>query len=307
MICSILPVDGNAQFRFTRFERNPIITPSLLPGIDGENINGPSLVKVPDWVTGALGKYYLYFAHHQGAYIRLAYANDLKGPWKIYTPGSLNFGECSCIKHIASPDVHINSEDRQIVMYFHCPTGEKGQRTFRAVSTDGIHFLPDTVALGAPYFRVFRWNGVTYALARKGILYRSLDGSRTFEEGNNPFDAVQTDSNYLRHAAVKVHGEKLLVFYSRIGDTPERILLSNIELTGNWKEWTASAPVTLAYPTTEYEGAMLPAITSTSGAFHGLVRQLRDPAFYEENGKWYLLYSVGGENGIGIAELDHTQ
>jgi hypothetical protein len=33
------------------------------------------------------------------------------------------------------------------------------------------------------------------------------------------------------------------------------------------------------------------------------VRQLRDPALFEEEGRTYLLYSVAGESGIAIAEI----
>jgi hypothetical protein len=261
-------------------------------------------VRIPEWVSNELGKYYLYFAHHQGTYIRLAYADSLNGPWKIYEPGSLHLDDCpSCIKHIASPDVHVDEANKQIVMYFHCPSGEGGQYTFRAVSEDGIRFRPDSIVLGAPYFRVFQWNGAVYALARKGSLYTSPDGGLSFEQGDNPFGTIQNDSIYLRHAAVKVYGDKLLVFYSRIGDTPEQILLSEIVLTANRKEWKASTPITIAEPATNDEGFHLPLTRSASGAYHGLVRQLRDPAFYEEDGKWYLLYSIGGEHGISIAEL----
>ena len=59
--------------RVERFIQNPIITPSLDPRM-GQNINGPSLIRVPDWLPNRLGNYYLYFAHHQGQYIRLAYS-----------------------------------------------------------------------------------------------------------------------------------------------------------------------------------------------------------------------------------------
>jgi hypothetical protein len=288
----LLAVNSFAQqIAFKRFEQNPIITPALLPGDDGKNINGPSLIKVPDWVHGRLGKYYLYFAHHQGDYIRLAYADDLRGPWKIYEQGSLKRSECPCKSHIASPDVHIDGKHKQIVMYFHCPGDKKGQqRTFRAVSDDGIRFRPDTTVLGAPYFRVFEWQGVTYAIARSGVLYRSSDGGSHFEKGHNPFDGIQNETNYLRHAAVKVHKGKLLVFYSKIGDKPEHIVLSELKLDGNWTTWKASPPVNVAEPTTEYEGVNLPIEVSQSGSFHGLIRQLRDPGFYEENGKWFALF-----------------
>lgn len=53
------------------------------------NINGPALIAVPSWVKKPLGKYYLYFAHHKGDSIRLAYAENLEGPWKIHPSGAL--------------------------------------------------------------------------------------------------------------------------------------------------------------------------------------------------------------------------
>ena len=45
-------------------------------GRDGGNITGPTLIRAPSWVAKPLGKYYLYFAHHSGKYIRLAYADS---------------------------------------------------------------------------------------------------------------------------------------------------------------------------------------------------------------------------------------
>ncbi|NET62179.1 MAG: hypothetical protein F6K47_40550, partial [Symploca sp. SIO2E6] len=36
--------------------------------VRGSNINGPSLIRVPEWIENPLGRYYLYFAHHQGKY-----------------------------------------------------------------------------------------------------------------------------------------------------------------------------------------------------------------------------------------------
>jgi hypothetical protein len=44
---------------------------------------------VPDWLPNPLGKYYLYFSHHKGDYIRMAYADSLAGPWTVYEPGTL--------------------------------------------------------------------------------------------------------------------------------------------------------------------------------------------------------------------------
>ena len=66
----------------TRLLNSPIIGPETDPSI-GNNIQGPSMIRVPDWIKDPLGKYYLYFADHKGQYIRLAYADSVMGPWKI--------------------------------------------------------------------------------------------------------------------------------------------------------------------------------------------------------------------------------
>jgi hypothetical protein len=58
-----------------RFPENPSLTLKSSPTI-GDNSNGPSVIKVPDWVPNKLGAFYMYFAHHRGMYIRLAYATD---------------------------------------------------------------------------------------------------------------------------------------------------------------------------------------------------------------------------------------
>jgi len=75
-----------------RLIENPILTPRSSPTI-GANLNGPSLIRVPAWVSHPLGRYYLYFAHHRGKFIRLAYADALTGPWKVYEQGTLKLSE----------------------------------------------------------------------------------------------------------------------------------------------------------------------------------------------------------------------
>lgn len=299
-----------------RFPKNPIIIPEMLPLDDGSNINGPSLIRVPSWVENPLGKYYLYFAHHIGTYIRLAYADDLAGPWNIYPPGTLRLEDTVCkdiygsiyadYKHLASPDVHVDDDSQQIRMYFHCPVYLAGpveddssyrQVTLLATSSDGLNFEASSKPLGDSYFRVFQWGGYTYALSMPGVFYRSADGLTNFEQGPTLF------SEDMRHSAVLVQEGKLLVFYTMVGDTPERILLTEIELGHDWMTWSTADPVLVLEPELDWEGAELPLEPSTRGFAEGPVRQLRDPAIFLENGHTYLLYAVAGESGIAIAAL----
>ena len=107
----------------------------------------------------------------------------------------------------------------------------------------------------------------------------------------------------MRHAALLVHLDTLLIFYSNVGDNPESILLSTINLKKNPDEWNATEPVEVLRPEKEWEGGNLPLQPSSRSAINIPVNQVRDPAVFEENGKLYLLYSVRGENGIAIADL----
>ena len=322
-----------------RFKTNPSITPDLDESL-GDNINGPSLIKVPDWVTNKLGKYYLYFAHHRGKYIRLAYADCLEGPWTIYKPGVLHLEDSCAGNHVASPDVHVNHDSQEIWMYYHgfAPSHSKikGQVTFVAISRDGLDFNAYPEILGRSYFRVFPWQGYYYALS-KGIpdpkiynlssllsywqqklrlmyrkirgysipwrsptdppIYKSLNGINNFEVGPKVFNRKD------RHFAVKLEGNTLYVFYTRIGDSPECILLSTISLTSDWLQWKKSAPITVLEPEMDYEGSGLEVKPSIRGKVTERVCQLRDPCIFTEDGQDYLLYSIAGEQGIAIAKI----
>lgn len=287
--------------RALRFPTNPIIRPNMDRRM-GDNINGPSLIRVPDWVRNPLGRYYLYFAHHDGRYIRLAYADAPGGPWTMHEPGVLPLETSHFAGHLASPDVHVDDEQRRIRMYFHgadrpSGVGAPPQHTRLAVSDDGLQFTAGKDLLGRPYFRVFPWDGATYALAMPGIFYRSKDGLADFEEGPRLF------SSNMRHAALKLDGNTLSVFYTNVGEAPERILLSRIALTADWHDWREDAPTEVLRPEEAFEGADCAVEPSVRGLVHGRVRQLRDPAIYREDGRTYLLYAVAGESGIAIAEL----
>lgn len=302
---------------FERLPNNPIIRPTMLPGNDGENINGPSLIEVPAWVKNPLGQYYLYFAHHAGSYIRLAYADDMAGPWTVHEPGTLRVEDTICnditesfyatYRHVASPDIQVDDQTQTIRMYFHCPVYIAGpkerddsykQVTLVATSADGLKFSAGTEPLGNSYFRVFEYDGWHYALGMPGIIYRSRDGLSDFEQGPKLFN------DNMRHSAVKVIGTTLFVFYTVVGESPERILLSEIDMSGDWMTWSESEPVVFLEPEEEWEGGALPIEPSVRGFSMAPVRQLRDPALFESNGKEYLLYSVAGESGIALASID---
>lgn len=288
------------KFEVQRIGDGPIITPNMDDRM-GDNVNGPSLIKVPDWLPNPLGRYYLYFGHHDGRYIRLAFADDLAGPWQTHEAGVLPLEDSLFAGHIASPDVVIDNDERLIRLYFHgsdVPTGVGAPQVTRvALSRDGLEFEARPEILGKSYMRVVAFNNSYYAIAMPGIFYRSRDGLSNFEEGPIPFEPS------MRHSALLIRGDRMFVFYSQVGDVPERILVAEIDLSRDWRDWRPGSPVTVLEPERDYEGGSLELRPSVRGMASSPVRELRDPAVFEEDGETYLLYSVAGESGIAIAHV----
>lgn len=320
-----------ARFAVRRLPGNPIIRPGMEARM-GRNIQGPSVIRVPDWLPDPLGRYYLYFADHKGDYIRLAYADAVEGPWQIHAPGSLALADSlfptvppepgdgpappvlpgmappgtpgiedasvdATLPHIASPDVHVDHANRRIVMYVHGLSGWRRQETRVALSGDGIRFTARPELFGPSYFRVFQHGGAHYALAMPGILFRSDDGLTGFERGPTLFEPL------MRHAALLKRGDALHVFWTRVTDAPERILVSRIDLRGDWRGWRDEPAVELMRPEQVWEGADCPVEPSWRSAINIRVNQLRDPAILEDGGRTWLFYAIAGEAGIAVAEL----
>ena len=175
---------------------------------------------------------------------------------------------------------------RRIVIYFRV-----------ASSHNGIDFNAQPEVLGRSYMRAFQHDGMTYAMAMPGQFYRSKDGMHGFEPGPLLFNPN------MRHAAVMKRAGELWVFWTQVGEAPERILLSRIDITGDWHSWKEGPPTEILRPEHDWEGADAPLVPSVRSTAYGQVNQLRDPAIFEEDGRVYLLYAVAGESGIAIAEV----
>jgi hypothetical protein len=227
--------------------------------------------------------------------------------------------------HIASPEVSVDAIPNRLVLWFHgwwtngapWPADNSeatqawarrngyGQFTQAALSSDGIHFDVRPSLTRESYLRVFREGGSLYGLARVGVLSRATDPLSAFELGPNPFRDTPY-ANRVRHVALLRRGTRLYVFFTGIGDAPEHVLVSTIELTGDWQTWKASTPVDLLQPEAAYECPDLPSVPSAAGEIEGRARQIRDPAVFEEGGKAWLFYTICGEQGIAAAELTIT-
>lgn len=286
---------------------------------------------MPDWVDEPLGRYHLYFADHKGDSIRLAYADEPTGPYTMHPGGAIALADsrfptetprdivvrgevqraaveaegydAHFTPHIASPDVIVDERQRKIWMAFHGLCADGSQLTRMAVSTDGVDFEVFEPMTAFPYLRVVpsprdgRW----LAMSMPGIVY-STDDLRRWTAGPMLFDRD------FRHAALLQRGATLHVFWTRVGDAPEHLLHSTIDIGDDWTTadmtaWQPTEPVSILRPESGWEGADLPIERSVRGQVTEPVHQLRDPAICVDDGRVWLLYCIAGESGIALAEI----
>lgn len=313
---------ADKRMKITRLAYGPIIHPSLDDTV-GTNINGPSVIRVPDWVEKPLGRFYLYFAHHQGRFIRMAYSDCVTGPYTVYKPGVLSVDDSPFKHHIASPDVHVDNEARCIWMHYHGMTFRHpntlpfSQASCYATSTNGLHFESQTTYLAESYIRSFKWRGWTYAFSGGSLrlLSRSPSPDLTFEHGpvldvsGETFTKFESESRpategavlRMRHAGLLRRGNLLHILYSNVGDCPERIKKTTVDISPDWTGWRGEAFEEVIRPETPAEGVNQRMVPSVEGACHEARHELRDPYPFEDDGQIYLFYSIAGEQGISVA------
>lgn len=218
LVASVLFAQQDPLYSVERMNHvNPIISQAMFTDcgaeVEGHNINGPSVIRIPDWITPEHrahpeAKYYMYFAHHKGAYIRMAWSRSIEGPWSLYQTGKgASIGDRGVLdhgnkyieldngiriqdNHLASPHVIVDDEHQRIVMYFHTGSstyvkGERFKLQYAYVSTApyGLEFYEgiEPVVLGRFYFHVFEYDKELYAFSNSGWPFKapSLDAPWT--------------------------------------------------------------------------------------------------------------------------------
>lgn len=323
-----------ARVEVSRISQSPLVTVHSSPAL-GDNVNGPTVIRVPDWVERPLGKYYMYFANHMGEFIRLAYADSPTGPWKIHEPGVLHVRDTQFNRpgpdpegaladfytHVASPEVFVDNDRHRLVIWVHgwYTNGERfpptlegarawarrlgyAQFTQSAVSTDGLRFQAQPAITKTSYLRVFKRGDTFYGVSRLGLVSRSADPLAAFAPGTNLFRDTP-HAGRVRHVALVQKSDRLDLYFTAIGDAPERVLYTAVDLSGDWTTWRAGTVREVIAPETQYECADLPDAPSASGDISTPVKQIRDPFVFEEGSRSLLYYAVCGEQGIAAAEL----
>ncbi len=185
----------------------------------------------------------------------------------------------------------------ELRLYYHGRQANGLQKTSVATSIDGINFRPLEPVIADPYLRIFHHQQWFYGLAMPAQLYRSRNGLDRFEAG------PRLTSEPIRHHALLNWRGQWYLFWTRVGDRPERILVSDLDTCGDWHDWRIGETREVHRAQRAWEGGDLPPDASRYGGIMQAVNQLRDPAIFVEDERIYLLYAVAGEQGIGIGEI----
>lgn len=276
------------------------------------NICNPCLVKVPDWCKNKLADYYLFYADHKGKFIKLAYSNNLFSKWKIKKGGVIHIRQFNdAINHIASPEIYIDSKKKEVILFTHSHSkSQVGQWTYISKSKDALNFeVVNNIPIAPFYFRMFQYNEYYYALTKGGALWKSKNFSQKFSQCQNLFyrdksnDKLHNYDGAVRHLCVIIESNSLIVFYTKIGDKPEKIYFSKLNLKLDEKKWFFKKEFELMRPEKNFEGKDIKLTKSMPGDTLKPENALRDPHVLKILNNYFLTYCVKGEFGIAIAEL----
>lgn len=283
------------------------VTAKMLGKTAGPFTNGPTVIKVPDWVENSLGTYYMYIADHRGVEIRFAYSDSLSGPWTVSPNPALRLNETLAIgDHIGSPDIYVDDDSRTIYMTVHgkpISTNYDTQVSVLVESQDGLVFAQDPSYAGSiwatfAYARILKIND-TFVLFNPKEHQVSRSDSIT-----GPFSAPVPYTMPAkwghRHISVLLDGSTIVIYYTRVRDAPERIYRATIDASQPWGQWTLTNEQCVRRPELSWEGAKFPVKFSKFGPANS-VNQLRDPFIYDDGTDRALFYSYAGESGIAMA------
>ena len=338
---------GGAPLVCRRSAHNPVLSPAVLDAAgvavteaERGNFQGPSALELPEWTPRStleavarngsrVPPVLLYFASHDGLKIRVA-AGEPMGP---FSPVGvvLRGAEAGFTDHMASPHVVAVSATRRFFLLVHGGGGICGHCSRLAASTDGLHFTVQPGWIEGVYLRMFHYGG-SWMLAGWEGAYRGRQGGgvalRRIRAGHQEleprFDGDLAPGPFLaapggaalteigRHFSVIRHGPATLgVYYTRIGDKPERVRRFEVDLRTINDGWSADAIIDgtasaeVIAPQELYEGSSAPLRASrTSRAAPG-EHALRDPYPFAPAGsdQLFLFYTGGGEDNICVAQL----
>lgn len=279
--------------------------------LSNENINGPTVIKQNLKFLGyPVSFYILYFADHHGDYIKLAVSKTPTGPflrirfWGLHLVWSPLQDRKN---HSASPEVFEIGKRRYLLT--HSPSRNLGKQvTYVSRLYLGLICLRTKTTILPSYTRLFFRNGKTYAVTIGGEIFSvnptDWSCSRIPLEKSMALTYESPDCPIMiRHCHVVEHLGEFIMFFSRTGDAPERILASILNFDSA-ESAVLGRPLTVLRPKENFEGANLPITPSKKGKAKTREHALRDPYVLLGEQETYLYYSVAGEKGVAVSVIE---
>jgi len=266
-----------------------------------------------------LGKYYMYYAAHDGPGICLAYADHITGPWTEYESNPLfdNVWEPYYkVSHTSSPDVCWIQGESKLFLYFH---GENDVTRY-ATSTDGIRF-----SYGGEAVNLWKHGLGTSSYSRVQRFSMPDDSSRyiMFTMGtHNRTNPVGTREIYLSTSVDgrtwKSNPEPLLPFppgtdqmgpgcYLHWENRHFLIMMAN--LTGT--DYQPVSNIYLYEVDEKLQNPRLQGVLLDRGVLDPEHSRFSSPGILVEDGKIHLFFTIGGrlneKAGYAVAKLNENQ
>lgn len=299
--------------------------------------NGPMPVKTRAWMNDILldgregpNEFILYYSSHnsggsESSIDVLGTPSVVEGPWRPIQPlnnrSVIQLPSNTSCSSLHSPSIVVDDEERSMFMYIHghgCK-GVSAQPTLVFRSTDGVKWTRTTD--GLYLFRdLFYLTPLTSRRHEDGYFYaaaktqESPEGSAILCRSTSmagPFERGPILGRGLRHLHVHlVQDRHLFIFFTLIGDAPERILLGTVDMMtddDDWMKWKLLPGPTILEPRFDYERGNARTTPSAAGGANGPRVELRDPRFIADDDtdglSGLLFYTVQGEQALASAYL----
>lgn len=164
------------------------------------------------------------------------------------------------------------------------------------------------------YFRLVTHRGSTFGITKGGNFFSHFGDS--LSNGWKYLDNVDfpglgfkelnyfNDVGNMRHAHMISYKGNLLVFYTRIGDSPEQIYVRSITVGNEDNLMAISKQMEVMQPRLPFECQLALPVESQPGPSEKFELALRDPFVFIEGDVQLLFYSYGGESGIGVCNIE---
>jgi len=324
--------------------------PSPESGCAHVNTGTPSLISAPPWFGHSSGMFrnqsYLgYYSQHTLSTSRHVDREAAHPTLGLFVAENLGTGPWQDISHLLevdaksvacdslhAPDVHVDSMHRKLFMYVYghgClranGTRFANQPTFKFESVDGLIWQPSRHV-----HRDETQNHSSLPFMTEGLFYTRLlfmkddvfvfgksqenpEGYLTVS-GGKTLNALPSQRQQLlkgvRHFSIHRVADVLLIFFTLISDSPERIMMGTLDLTKSWLEWEILPGPIILQPELRFEHGGVDISPSKAGSAGCKPKhELRDPFFFATDTsvsilRGWLLYAVKGEGGVALSQLE---